>query len=180
MEPKAVFEKLQKQFGEEVVFDWHADPKKDKDPWCQIQGWKVEEVARFLRDDADLKFDWLECLTGVDYPDKKQIHVVYHCYSYSRKQRFVMKAFLDREDPTIPTVTFVWSCANWQEREAFDLLGVLFEGHPDLRRLLLPDDWEGFPLRKDFVESDNYHGIPTTRANPLELFQIKAPEKAKA
>ncbi len=177
MQAKEIFDNLQKKFGEEVVFDFHADPKKDKDPWCQVQGWRIDEVARYLRDDPELRFDWLQCLTGVDYPDKKQIHVVYHLWSYAKKHAFVVKCFLPREDPSLPSLVDVWKTANWHERETFDLLGVLFEGHPDLRRLLLPDDWEGHPLRKDFAEKGDYHGIPTVRPNPLELFKISIPEK---
>ncbi|GAC1351104.1 MAG: NADH-quinone oxidoreductase subunit C [Polyangiales bacterium] len=180
MQPKAIFDRIQKQFGEEVVFDWHADPKKDKDPWCQLQPYRVDEVCRALRDDPETRFDWLECLTGVDYPDKSQIHVIYHLYSYSHKHRFIFKCFLDRADPSISTLNDVWKTANWHERETFDLLGVIFEGHPDLRRLLLPDDWEGHPMRKDFVEQADYHGIPTVRPNPLDLFKITLPEKGKA
>ena len=125
----------------------------------------------------DLAFDYLECITGVDYPDDKRIVVVYHIYSYSLKHRVVLKVFLEREDPAMPTLVNVWSTANWQERECFDLLGVLFEGHPDLRRLLLPDDWEGHPLRKDYEEKEDYHGIPTIRPNPIELFKITLPSK---
>jgi NADH-quinone oxidoreductase subunit C len=130
-----------------------------------------------LKTDPAFAFDYLECITGVDYPDDKKIAVVYHLYSYSKKHRIVLKAFLDREDPAIPTLVNVWSCANWQERECFDLLGVIFEGHPDLRRLLLPDDWEGYPLRKDYEEKDSYHDIPTIRPNPIDLFKIKLPSK---
>jgi NADH-quinone oxidoreductase subunit C len=103
--------------------------------------------------------------------------VVYHVYSYEKKHRIVLKCFLDRADPVLPTVQEVWRAANWQERECFDLLGVLFDGHPDLRRLLLPDDWEGHPLRKDYTEPDHYHGIPTVRPNPIELYAIKVPVK---
>lgn len=181
MTPDAIFKRLQDKFGQEAVFDLHADKAKDKDPWFKVDPWQIEAIGEHLRDEPDLAFDYLECITGIDYPDTKNIVVVYHVYSYTKKHRVVLKAFLDREDPVMPTVVNVWSTANWQERECFDLLGVLFEGHPDLRRLLLPDDWEGHPLRKDFEEKEEYHGIPTVRPNPIELFKISLPNKeAKA
>ena len=180
MTPEAIFKRLEEKFGNEAVFDFHADPKKDKDPWFQVAPWEIEPICEYLRDERDLAFDYLECITGVDYPDLKKIVVVYHVYSYSQKHRVVLKAFLDREDPAMPTLVNVWSVANWQERECFDLLGVLFEGHPDLRRLLMPDDWEGHPLRKDFEEKEDYHGIPTVRPNPVELFKISLPSKEGA
>lgn len=179
MTPQEIFNELAGEFGPAVVFDFRADPKKDKDPWFQINPSKIELVAEFLKTEDRFSIDTLECLTGVDYPDQSRIVVVYHLYSYSLRHRVVMKAFLPRENPTMPTLVNVWSVANWHERECYDLLGVIFEGHPNLRRLLLPDDWEGHPLRKDFTEKAEYHGIPTTRPNPLELFQIgKAPAKA--
>lgn len=180
MTPEAIFKRLQEKFGQDVVFDFHADPAKDKDPWFQVSAWEIERVAEHLRDDKELACNYLECITGVDYPDDKRIVVVYHIYSYSKKHRAVVKAFLDREDPAMPTLVNVYSTANWQERECFDLLGVLFEGHPDLRRLLLPDDWEGHPLRKDYEEAAEYHGIPTIRPNPIELFKISLPSKEAA
>ena len=180
MTPEAIFKRLEEKFGAEAVFDYHADPKKDKDPWFQVAPCEIEPVCEHLRDQPDLAFDYLECITGVDYPDDKKIAVVYHVYSYTKKHRVVLKAFLDREDPAIPTLVNVWSVANWQERECFDLLGVLFEGHPDLRRLLMPDDWEGHPLRKDFEEKEDYHGIPTIRPNPVDLFKISLPGKEGA
>jgi NADH-quinone oxidoreductase subunit C len=174
LDGKAIFDRLQARFGEEVVFDWHADPKKDKDPWCHVRSDRIVEVATFLRDDPETRFERLECMTGVDWPEKGQIQLVYHLHSYLLRHRFVVKCALDRAVPTIATVTGVWAGANWHEREAFDLLGVHFEGHPDLRRLLMPDDWIGFPLRKDYVEPADYHGIPTVRPNPIELFAIRA------
>ena len=180
MTPEQVFKKLQGKFGEEVVFDFHADPAKDKDPWFQVSPYQIEAVCEIMRTDDEMKFDYLECITGVDYPDEKKIYVIYHVYSYAKKHRAVLKVLLDREDPAMPTLVNVWSTANWQERECFDLLGVLFEGHPDLRRLLLPDDWEGHPLRKDFEEKEDYHGIPTIRPNPIELFKITLPAKDPA
>ena len=171
-----IFKQLQAELGANVVFDFH-EVGKNKDPWFQVDPFSIEQVAVKLKTDAALHFDYLECITGIDFPDDKQIHVVYHVYSYAKKHRVVIKALLDREDPVVPTLSNVWPTANWQERECFDLLGVLFDGHPDLRRLLLPDDWEGHPLRKDYEEGSDYHGIPTIRANPIELFSIKLPEK---
>ncbi|MFT3766323.1 MAG: NADH-quinone oxidoreductase subunit C [Minicystis sp.] len=179
MTPEAIFQRLAEAFGAETVFDLHADPAKDRDPWFKVDPPRIEKVCERLREDPDFDCEALECITGVDYPSEKKIAVVYHLFSYSKKHRVVLKVFLDRESPRVPTLVNVWSAANWQERECFDLLGVHFEGHPDLRRLLLPDDWEGHPLRKDYKEADSYHGIPTVRPNPVELFKIKIPGKDK-
>ncbi len=177
MTPADIFNKLQGEFGDEVVFNFNDGSEGDKDPWCQVEPFRIEDVGTLLKSDPALHCDYLECVTGTDFPDDDQIQVVYHVYSYAKKHRIVLKAFLDREDPVIPTLTDVWSAANWQERECFDLLGVLFDGHPDLRRLLLPEDWEGHPMRKDYEEADDYHGIPTIRPNPIELFSISLPDK---
>lgn len=177
MAPEDIFKRLQEKLGEAVVYDFHDGKGGDKDPWCQVEPYGIEDVGILLKTDPELHFDYLECVTGIDYPDDGKIAVVYHVYSYVKKHRIVLKCFLERQDPALPTLSGVWSTANWQERECFDLLGVLFEGHPDLRRLLLPDDWEGHPLRKDYEEADDYHGIPTVRPNPVELFAIKLPGK---
>jgi len=177
MTPESIFKRLEAELGAEAVFDFRADPVKDRDPWFKVAPARIEDVCERLKHDPELACDYLECITGVDYPTDKKIAVVYHVYSYTKKHRVVLKCFLDRASPALPTVVNVWSAANWQERECFDLLGVNFEGHPDLRRLLLPEDWEGHPLRKDYKEKDEYHGIPTVRPNPVELFQIKTPGK---
>lgn len=178
MEAQAIYDLCREELGEEVVFDFNDGTGGDKDPWFAVEPYSIEEVCRFLKTHEDLHFDYLESLCGTDYPDDEQIRVVYHLYSYALKHHIVLKCFLDREDPALPTVCDVWRTANWQEREAFDLLGVLFDGHPDLRRLLMPDDWEGHPMRKDYEEPDDYHGIPTIRPNPIELFSIKLPDKS--
>ncbi|AUX48977.1 NADH dehydrogenase subunit C [Sorangium cellulosum] len=177
MTPEEIFQALQAKLGGEAVFDFHPVSTKDRDAWFQVAPARIEEVCQHLREAPELDFDYLECITGVDYPDLKKIAVVYHIYSYTKTRRVVLKALLDRESPALPTLVNVWSAANWQERECFDLLGVRFEGHPDLRRLLLPEDWEGHPLRKDWQEKAEYHGIPTQRPNPVELFSIKLPKK---
>ena len=181
MTPEAIYEKLKTDLGEDVALELHPVSDKARDAWISIAPYEIERACEYLKTTPGLSFDYLECITGVDYPDLQKIVVVYHVYSYTQKHRIVLKVFLDRGDPAMPSVVNVWSTANWQERECFDLLGVLFEGHPDLRRLLLPDDWEGHPLRKDFEEKEEYHGIPTVRPNPIELFKIQIPGKeAKA
>lgn len=181
METKAIFEALRAELGDDAATDLHDDPAKDKDPWFVVPGARLVEVTTKLKSDPRFSFDWLENLTGVDYPAEKKIRVVYHLFSYSLRHRVVLKVELDREAPKVATLASVWAVAGWHERECYDLLGVDFEGHRDLRRLLLPDDWVGHPLRKDYAEQASYGGIPTTRPNPLDLLQIgKAPAKTEA
>jgi NADH-quinone oxidoreductase subunit C len=176
MTPEEIYEYSRAHFGD-AVRDFHADRKKDKDPWFVCDPQSIFALAKWLRDDSALLFDSLECLTGVDAPHKGEIHVVLHLWSYVRKHRAVIKVLLPRAAPSMATLSGVWPVANWQERECFDLLGVRFEGHPDLRRILLPDDWVGHPLRKDFAEAPDYHGIPTTRPAPIDLLKPAPPPK---
>src|SRR5947208_6972601 len=110
---------------------------------------KIASVCGFLK--YDQKFVRLSSVTAVDrYPAEPRFEVVYHLHSMERNERVRLKAMLPTEDPTIESVTGVWRGANWYEREVFDLFGVRFLNHPDLRRILMPDDWEGYPLRKDY------------------------------
>ncbi len=134
------------------------------EPFFKAGPARIQEVCRVLRDDQALKFHVLSDLTAVDLPKENLIQVVYHLYSYDSRQQVVVKTDVDRDAPRIATVEDIWKVANWFEREVFDLFGVLFEGHSDLRRILLPEDWVGYPLRKDFVEQEEYDGISTERA----------------
>lgn len=129
----------------------------------------IDAVAAFLRDDPEMRFDCLSNLSGCDYPAASKIQIVYELYCYTRRESLVIKVDVRRDDPRAKSVSAVWPAAEWLEREVFDLLGVRFEGHPDLRRLLLPDDWIGHPLRKDYVEAPEYHGISTVRESILDL-----------
>ena len=107
-------------------------------------------LCTFLRDDPDLSFNFLSDLCGVDYLGRKpRFDVVYHLYSLDKNHRLRLKVKVE-EGESVPSVTCVWNTANWHEREVFDLLGIEFDGHPDLRRIVLPEDWDGHPLRKDF------------------------------
>jgi NADH-quinone oxidoreductase subunit C len=114
-----------------------------------VAGGQIEAVCNYLKTDSETLFNYLSDLTCVHYPDKKEapLEVVYNLYSISRNERVRLKVLTAE---SVDSVTSVWPAANWLEREVFDLFGVQFKNHPDLRRLLLPPDWEGYPLRKDF------------------------------
>jgi len=123
----------------------------------------IVRVCDFLKHDDELGFDLLEDLCGVDmYTPTDRFQVVYHLFSLNNKHRLRLKVVVDEGDLRVPTVSTVWSTANWHEREAYDMFGIIFEGHPDLRRLYMPDEFEHFPLRKDFP----LMGIPGSLSLP--------------
>ena len=121
------------------------------------------EIAHFLHTDNRLYFDNLVCITALD--NENSFEVVYQFYSYPFEHSMTLaivlekKIDIDKENPSVPSLTSLWKAADWHEREAFDMIGIKFENHPDLRRLLMPTDWEGFPLRKDYKTQESYHGI---------------------
>lgn len=163
MEAKEIHERIQARVGEgflESVLD-------AKDPFVRVPPEVLLDLCCFLREDPDLRFEALSNVSGVDYRAEGVIEVVYHLYSYTHRHMVVLKVRVPRDEPVLPSVESVWKAANWHEREVYDLLGVRFAGHPDLRRLLMPEDWVGHPLRKDFVEPSEYHGISTRRESLL-------------
>lgn len=110
----------------------------------------IVAVARFLRDTPELRYVLLENVCGVDYLGREpRFEVVYHLFSFHYYHRVCLKVGVPEDDCTVPTLTGLWPTANWQEREAYDMFGIVFSGHPALDRILMPDDWEGHPLRKD-------------------------------
>ncbi len=119
-----------------------------------VKSQSIEGVCRYLRDTPGLIFNFLSDISPVDYyPDYSRpgrFGVSYHIYSLLYNRRMRVKTFLSEDDPTVPTITTIWPAANWLEREAHDMMGISFEGHPDLRRLLMPDDWFGHPHRRDY------------------------------
>lgn len=125
-----------------------------------IEGSHLTQVMTFLHDDEQLYFDSLSCLTGLDNGEEAgTTEVVYNLYSIPFDHHLMVKVILDRANPTVTTLTSIWKTADWQEREAYDMVGIKFENHPDLRRILMPADWDGFPLRKDYKEQEYYRGI---------------------
>ena len=124
----------------------------------------IVSVCRFLRDDPDLAFAMLIDLCGVDrYRPKGRFEVVYHLYSLRNRQYLRLKVPVEQDTPEVDSVTSVWPGANWHERETYDMYGITFAGHPDLRRMYMPEDYEHFPLRKDFPLLGVPDSIPLPR-----------------
>ena len=146
---------LKERFGEAIL---EAKTESTLDPFVVVSPDKVQEIAIVLRDDERLKFDSLMCLSGMDYAGGK-LGVVYHLDSIALTHKITLKVQLLIDHPHVASVAQVWRCANWHEREAYDMYGIVFDGHPDLRRILMPDDWEGYPLRKDFKVPAFYNGM---------------------
>ena len=167
---------LKAQFGDAVG----ALSETKGDRFVIVKGEKIVEICQFLKTTPGLEFDYCLDITAIDWPPRKVIEVVFHLYSLVHRHGLVLKVETDREKPSIATVEGVWKAANWLEREIYDLFGVNFEGHSDLRRILLPDDWVGHPLRKDYKEAGGWHGIGNERANPLEQLAQVTDEKRKA
>jgi len=142
-----------------------ANPELKKgdigDPWIELPAAQLKEVAKYLRDDEDLRFDVLMCLSGVHYKKEEELGVAYHLHSTGKNHKVSLKVRVPEADPVVPSVESIWKTADWHEREAFDMVGVKFSGHPNHTRILCPDDWEGHPLRKDYVQQEFYQGIPT-------------------
>lgn len=173
MSGQAFLDRLKQNFGDRIT----GANLEALDPWIEVSPEGLVDVCTYLRDEADLRFSFLNCISAVDYfeADPKKaaktgwqphLEVVYHLWSVPNRVSLVLKVMLPRwkdgvegELPEVPTVSGVWSTADWHEREVYDLSGVLFTGHPNLRRILCPEDWVGHPLRKDYEMPLEYHGI---------------------
>ncbi len=167
-----IHQRLIDKFGVDAVRELKTDVK---DPWIEIAAARIAEIAEFVHDDPELALDALNDLTAADWletdakkksPCDPHVEVVYHLYSYKHRHWCKLKVKLPRwqngvtgDLPEIPSVSHVWGIADWHEREAYDLVGVFFTNHPNLRRILCPEDWEGHPLRKDYEFPLEYHGV---------------------
>jgi NADH-quinone oxidoreductase subunit C len=153
--PAEIHARVKERFGEPVLEFEESAPN----PSIKLAPETVAEVGQYLKNEPELQFNYLMCLSGVDYGAGKNLGVVYHLQSMILMHQIVLKVELPRESPSLPSVALLWRTADWHEREAYDLFGIRFEGHPDLRRIFLPDDWEGHPLRKDYVVQEFYQDI---------------------
>jgi NADH-quinone oxidoreductase subunit C len=173
MHGQQFLDRLKQRFGDGIT----GANLEAVDPWIEVAPAALPEVGKYLRDEPDLRFDMLQLISGVDYfePDAKKAakvtwkphtEVVYHLWSVPNRVTLVLKVILPRwkgdvagELPEVPTVSGIWSTADWHEREVYDLSGIRFVGHLNLRRILCPEDWEGHPLRRDYEMPLEYHGI---------------------
>jgi NADH-quinone oxidoreductase subunit C len=157
MDAKGIHERLAGRFGEKVT----SASLEAASPFVVVATEAIIEIATWCQSDPELRFDNLMCLAAADYPKETppRFEVVYHLLSYEHGHVFALKVHLPRENPIVASVESLWGVANWHEREAFDMFGIAFTGNSDLRRILLPDDWTGHPLRKDWVDPEFYNGM---------------------
>jgi NADH-quinone oxidoreductase subunit C len=186
MEFTAICALLNEQLGDDVVQP-HAD---DVEPWAELAPQKIDAAARLLRDLPELDFDQLMCLSGIDWdgfdengkgksvailgytadgqPETSDrvadgdLGVAYHLYSHRHRHKFTLRVRRARDAASLPSVAAIWPTGAWHEREAWDLVGIRFSGHPDLRRILLEETWVGHPLRKDYQMPDQWDAAPLT------------------
>ena len=157
-----ITELLITQFGPDLTAN-----TQNLQPYLIAPTEKLAGICQFLRDDERLFFDLLACVTAIDNGAQvNTMEVIYNLTSIPYEHNLMLKVLVPRSAggtalPSVPSVAHIWRTADWHEREAFDLIGIQFEGHPDLRRILLPTDWVGHPLRTDYQEEAQYHGIKT-------------------
>jgi NADH-quinone oxidoreductase subunit C len=147
MEPSEIIERIKEKFPLDVM-----DVTSFRDQVSVVvRRERIVEICRYLYDSDDLRMDYLSDLCGVDYPEREfRFEVVYNLFSIKHRHRIRLKALVPENDASIESVVSIWIGANWHERETCDMYGIVFKGHPDLRRILMPDDWEGYPQRKDY------------------------------
>jgi NADH-quinone oxidoreductase subunit C len=167
MNIEAIYSRIQSELSADCILSTHFEATQ---PYLVVAPEYLVRLAFFLRDTEGLYFDYLNSLAGVDYGTKEnKLAVVYHLYSLTKGHSLVLKCHLPRTVeaatsngyplPHLPSVSKVWRAADWHERETYDLLGIMFTEREDLNRMFLPDDWEGYPLRKDYTEPEFYHDI---------------------
>ena len=155
--------RIDEQCGADAVeaVDEKATPKA-----LVLRADQVLPALTLLKHDSSTYFDLLACLTAIDQGlEANQMEVVYNLYSIPLAHALMIKTLLPRDNPQIASVAHLWKTADWHEREAYDLFGIAFVNHPDLRRILMPADWQGHPMRKDYVEPETYRGMKTIRAD---------------
>ncbi len=155
MTPLEIVQNLTNKFSAKII----ESNSEILEPFIRVNPLDIPEVIGYLKNEPSIRMDYLNLISGVDWLKDNKMELVYHLSSVEHHHKMVVRAFVDRAEPKAPTIVPLYGAANWHERETYDLMGIRFEGHPDLRRILLPDDWIGHPLRKDYQFPEDYHGI---------------------
>jgi len=148
-----IAELLIQQFPDDI----NKELSSNKHIQIQPKNWLV--ISKYLRDDPACLFDSLQCITGVDLGEESDLEVRYNLHSMPHRHAVEIRISCPRNKAKVPSVESIWRIGDWFERETYDMYGIEFEGHRDLTRILLPEDWEGWPLRKDYEVQETYHGI---------------------
>ncbi|VAX26275.1 NADH-ubiquinone oxidoreductase chain C [hydrothermal vent metagenome] len=168
--PEEIFEILKAEFQDAVI---EIDSELPVEPIIIVDPLAINKIAQFLRVNEELQFDSLMNLSGVDDANGEKIteedgtvtikggtfSVYYHLHSTTIDHKVMIRVIVDKDKPEVESVDPVWKASTWHEREAYDMYGIIFLNHPDLRRILLPDDWDGYPLRKDYENPEYYDGM---------------------
>ncbi len=154
MTPTEIKEIIQKNFPDSVV-----ENDELGDHQVELKGENWADIAKFLKENPSLYMDQLECISGVDLGEEKPLQSRYNLHSMEHRHKIEVVITLSKDNPSVPSIEQVWGIGDWFERETYDMYGIVYEGHRDLRRILLPEDWEGWPLRKNYETPESYHGI---------------------
>ena len=155
--PKSIFDIIKDEFKDLI----HVSVENKNVLYVKnIKKWK--EIALFIYSNEKLRFDYLMCITAYDNGASKEFGIAYNFHSIKFKHYLEVRLEFDESIP-IPSIESIWKTADWHEREAYDMMGILFEGHPDMKRILLPQDWEGHPLRKNYKTPEYYNGMPVPK-----------------
>jgi len=142
----------------QVIIEWDANAVSTREntdrPAVQVLSARLPDLMRYARSNSALAFDVLLDHTAIDWPDQGRFELVYQLYSTVHGHYLMVSTLVNRDNPIVATVSDIWPVAHWQEREVFDMFGILYDNHPDLRRVFLDDEWKGFPLRKDYQDPD--------------------------
>ena len=154
MTPIEIKETLDREFPGSVI-----DNEELAENQLELKPDQWLEIATFLKNEPGLSFDQLECVTGIDTGEDGPLQSRYNLHSMEHRHKIEVVISLDRNNPKVASIEQVWRVGDWFERETYDMFGIIYEGHRDLRRILCPEDWEGWPLRKDYEAQETYHGI---------------------
>jgi len=166
LDDNPIVKKIKERFTEDIL-DTYCFANRLDEITIKVKKEKIKDICRFVKEEPELDFTYLADLTGVDYPDREErFDLVYHLYSVNKNLRLRLRLSL-KEGEAVESVTSIWKGADWYEREAYDMLGIKFDGHPNLKRILMPDDWEGHPYRKDYPLEDQKTPKERLKAKPV-------------